>query len=157
MLILRFHPRIIATIALVTNSLASKPTDAWITVHVPIIIETDQLSKSPTPEWEAFDALKGKCSKNFEHRLETILVFDGHPGECSVLQQDKIIDVKSKHKEIYNFKTSGWKHSGIWIGCQYSSTRINLCQQLPSSVKEVQITYSTAIPGKLIPIQVEFR
>jgi hypothetical protein len=134
------------------------PTERdWIKIPIPPTLRTEQSVVVPPTDWDAFDGATGKCPSNVDHRLVEIKVYDGHPRDCAVVPQDDSHENKSQNFLVYRWDISSWPKNVVWIGCRYSSTRILICRPLPKSAKEIRITYSTEIPGRVQPSLIEYR
>lgn len=83
-----------------------------------------------------------------ESRLESVMLFDGHPGELASLMPDQSKDSHSESISIWRIETSDAKR-GVWIACTYTNTNAIFTMQLPPQLRQCRMTQIRHLQGRV--------
>ncbi len=97
----------------------------------------------PNTQWDSM-IYKGRG----ESRLESVLLFDGHPSDLASLMPDQSKDSLNQSIATWRLKASDQKR-GVWIACTYTNTNAILAMQLPAQLRQCRMTQNLRSKGQL--------
>ncbi len=81
-----------------------------------------------------------------ESRLESVMLFDGHPSELASLMPDQSKDSHAESISTWRIQASDAKR-GVWIACTYSNTNAIFTMQLPPRLRQCRMTQRRHMKG----------
>jgi hypothetical protein len=120
---------------------AATVVSAPLAIECPDRIALAEVPRSNYPSWEV-TADKGKV----DYHLESIRLFDGHPGEMASLAPSETVQARGRIVDTWRLPPLAAGRT-YWVACVYRNSMTLLVKRLPDMVSRCRFTQKTLPSG----------